>query len=124
MMDFQQKRKVRKVLYSRVTLFLLLVAVVFLARATYHIYSTEQMSAEDYAAVLKNYTDLKARQAVLGSQITKLSTQAGQDEEIRSKFSVAKPDESVVVVIDGTDTPTAGPSQNTSLWQKFLGLFR
>jgi len=125
MLDFQQKRKVRKVLYSRLTIFLLLVIVLFLVRATYHIYTTEKMSADNYAAVLRNFNDLKTRQAMLGSQIDKLSTESGQEEEIRSKFSVAKPGEAVVMVIDGTNSASVDPSNtNTGLWQKFLGLFR
>lgn len=125
MFDFQQKRKIRKVLYSRVTLFFMLVAVVFLARATYHIYTKEQMSAADYAAVEKSYNDLLSRQAMLVSATAKLNTQSGQDEEIRDKFSVAKPGETVVMVINSTNTaPTAQGSANTGLWQRFLGIFK
>ncbi len=125
MLDFQQKRKIRKVIYSRLTIFLLLVGVFFLARATYHMYTTEQMSAEDYASVLNNYNDLQSRETILNSQISKLSTESGQEEEIRSKFSVAKPDESVVMVIDGTSGSSAvEPASNTSLWQKFLNIFK
>lgn len=83
------------------------------------------MSADNYAAVLRNFNDLKTRQAMLGSQIDKLSTESGQEEEIRSKFSVAKPGEAVVMVIDGTNSASVDPSNtNTGLWQKFLGLFR
>ena len=125
MLDFQQKRKVRKVLYSRLTIFLLFVAVLFLIRATYHIYTTEKISADNYAAVLKNFNDLKARQAMLGSQIDRLSTESGQEEEIRSKFSVAKPGEAVITVISSTSSPSVDlTNSGTGLWQKFLGLFK
>ncbi len=125
MMDFQQKRKVRKALYSRITIFLLLIAVIFLARATYHIYTTEKISAENYASVLKNYNNLETQKAALRSEINKLSTESGQEEEIRSKFSVAKPNEAVVLVINGTSSnPASSTNQNTSLWQKFLNLFK
>ena len=125
MLDFQQKRKVRKILYSRFTIFLLLVGVFFLARATYHIYTTEQMSAADYASVLKNYNDLAARQAALSSEVGKLNTEAGEENEIRSKFSVAKPGETEVTVIAGTSGPSASePATDTSLWQRFLNLFK
>lgn len=125
MLDFQQKRKFRKVLYSRITIFLLLIVVIFLARAAYHIYATEKVSADNYAAVLKNYNDLKVREAMLGTQINKLNTESGQEEEIRSKFSVAKPDESVVMVINSTSgNPATSTNQNTSIWQKFLNLFK
>ena len=125
MLEFQQKRKFRKVLYSRISIFVLFVAVLFLARATYNIYTKEQMSADDYATVLKNYNDLNARQAMLTSQISKLGTESGQEEEIRSKFSVAKPGETVVMVIGGaSSSASSGATTGTSLWQKFLNLFK
>ena len=125
MMDFQQKRKVRKMLYSRLTILVLAVMVFFLARATYHIYETEEMSAADYAAALKNYDDLKAQESALNADIGALSATSGQEEEIRSKFSVAKPGETVVVVVSGTDSaprPAARPA--SGLWQRFLDMFK
>lgn len=125
MLEFQQKRKFRKVFYSRLTIFLLFVAVIFLARATYNIYTKEQMSADDYATVLKNYNDLNARQTVLTSQMDKLGTESGQEEEIRSKFSVVKPGETVVMVVgSASSTAASGPATSTGLWQKFVNLFK
>lgn len=125
MLDFQQKKKVRKVLYSRITIFLLLVVVIFLARATYNIYSKEKISGQDYATVLKNFNDLKQRSATLSLDINNLSTENGQEEEIRDKYSVAKPGETVVVVLNSTSgTSTVSDGSNKSLWQKFLDLFR
>ncbi|MBU6370583.1 hypothetical protein KGQ74_00690 [Patescibacteria group bacterium] len=123
-LDFQEKRKVRKVIYSRLTLFVLLVAVILLARATYRIYATEEVSATDYASVLAEYDGLKQRQAVLGSEVSRLGTPVGQDEEIRDKFSVAKPGEAVVVVVGATASAASLAPTSTSLWQKFLHLFK
>ncbi len=125
MLDFQQKRKIRKVLYSRLTLALLAVAIFFLARSTYHIYSKEALSEENYASVKKAYDDLTTRQATLGKEIDRLGTDAGVEEEIRTKFSVAKPGETIVTVVNSTSSPDAGRATGQkSLWQRFLGLFR
>ncbi len=121
---FSQKRQIRKVMYSRITLFVLFIIVLLLAHAAYSIYGKEQLSAANYAEVKKEYDDLKSRQTVLQSQVDKLNTESGMEEEIRDKFSVAKPGETVVVLVDGTDTAVASSKANKGLWQRFLDLFK
>jgi cell division protein FtsB len=123
MFDFQQKRQIRKVIYSRVTLFVLFVLVILLGRATYDIYIKNQLSQTDYNSVKKEYDDLTSRQAMLDSEIARLNTQAGIEEEIRGRFSVAKPGEEIITVVDDESTGTPESSSDQSLWQKFTGLF-
>ncbi len=125
MLDFQQKRQIKKVIYSRVTIFILFIAVIFLARSTYSIYQKAQLSSANYNETKKEYDSLKERQTMLNSEIASLKTDTGVEEEIRSKFSVAKPGETVVVVVDNTASSTTNDNgQNLSLWQRFLSIFR
>ncbi len=125
MLDFQQKRQIKKVIYSRVTIFILFVVVIFLARSTYSIYKKEQLSSANYNETKKEYDSLKERQTMLSSEISSLKTDTGIEEEIRSKFNVAKPGETVVVVVDNTASSTTNSNgQNLSLWQRLLNLFK
>jgi cell division protein FtsB len=122
MVDFQQKKNIRKVMYSRITIFIFFIIVIFLVREVYDIYKKERMSAKSVASVEDNYNDLKNRQNMLKSEIERLNTDKGIEEEIRSKFSVAKPGETVVVVIDNSSsTSTDSESVEKGFWNKIFG---
>jgi cell division protein FtsB len=122
MVDFQQKKNIRKVMYSRITIFIFFIIVIFLVREVYDIYKKERMSAKSVASVEENYNDLKNRQNMLKSEIERLNTDKGIEEEIRSKFSVAKPGETVVVVIDNSSsTSTDSESVEKGFWNRIFG---
>ena len=122
MFDFQQKRQIKKVIYSRAMLIGLFVLMIILGRATYDIYGREQMSKTNYDAVKKEYDDLQGRQAMLDSEITRLNTQEGVENEIRGRFTVAKPGEVVVTVVDKQASST-GQNTGPSLWERFTSMF-
>ncbi len=124
MIDFQQKRKVNRFLYSKFTLFGLLVILIFLGRSTYDIYTREQLSRTDYEGVKKDYDGLVQRQEMLTSEIARLKTDNGVDEEIRSKFSVAKPGETVVVIIDSSSSTSSDHGGTASVWSRFTSWFQ
>jgi len=123
MIDFQQKRKFKKIIYSKIFFLILLILVIFLGRATYDIYKKYKISSDDYSVTKKDYDSLKVREDMLQSEIDKLKTDYGIEEEIRSKFNVAKPGETVVTVIDGTSSTSTDVSNSnngfwSNLWKK------
>ena len=62
---------------------------------------------------------------MLESEINRLKTDNGIEEEIRSKFNVAKPGETVVTVINSaTDTLTDNDTSNKSFWVSFFEIFK
>jgi cell division protein FtsB len=124
MIDFQQKRKINKILYSKVSLVILLIVVIILGKATYNIYQKYKLSSENYAAVKTDYDNLKNRQNMLQSEITRLKTDAGVEEEIRSKFNVAKPGETVVTVINGSSSSSTNNNVKKSFWTSFWSIFQ
>lgn len=125
MFDFQQKKKIRKVIYSKTFLVVMLVFIVILAKATYEIYQKERLSSENLSETQKEYDGLKSRETMLNSEISKLKTDTGIEEEIRSKFDVAKPGETVVVVVGNDSSSTDDQSdQNEGFWQSFLNWFK
>ena len=123
MIDFQQKRKFKKIIYSKIFFLILLILVIFLGRATYDIYKKYKISSDDYSVTKKDYDSLKVREDMLQSEIDRLKTDYGIEEEIRSKFNVAKPGETVVTVIDGTSSTSTDVSNSnngfwSNLWKK------
>jgi cell division protein FtsB len=125
MLDFQQKKQFNKIVYSKVNFVILLVLIIFLARSTYDIYKKYRVSADDYAIVKKDYDGLTSRKEMLSSEISRINTGTGMEEEIRSKFDVAKPGETVVVVVDGTSsTSTDEGNTKNSFWSNILSIFK
>ena len=68
--------------------------------------------------------NIQDREVFLNSEINRLSTDEGVEEEIRSKYSVAKPGEELIVIVGTTSTTSATTTKGESLWNKFLGLFK
>ena len=72
------------------------------------------------ANVKAQYAALEERRAALEANLSALSTERGQDEAIRTAFSVARPGEEVIVVVPpATSTPTTTPSW----WQTLFDWF-
>lgn len=125
MVDFQQKRHIKNILYSKISFVILLILVIFLGRSTYDIYKKSKLSHENYIVVKKDYDSLNTRKEMLQSGIDRLKTDSGIEEEIRGKFDVAKPGETVVTIIDGSSsTSTDSNNQDRGFWSSFLSFFR
>ena len=78
-------------------------------------------------ASLKDLNELKDRKDKLASEIDNLNTASGLEAEIRSKFSVVKQGEQVIVVVPAdTATTTAAeqPGFIRNLWNRFMNIFK
>jgi cell division protein FtsB len=122
MLDFQQKRKFRAILYHRVTLVILFILVFFAVRASWGMYQKQRESEMLKNRSLEYKNGLELRQKELDAQIERLNTESGLEAEIRSKFNVAKDRENIVVVVDDKATSTM-PSVPKSFWQKIKSFF-
>lgn len=122
MLDFQQKRKVRSWMYNRLTIALLFVTFVFVAHSTWVVYRKKVESEEMMSVSLKNVETLRSRSADLQKKIDRLATAQGVEEEVRSKFSVAKEDENMVIIIQD-EVSTSTKVQKRTFWSRFVALF-
>lgn len=123
MLDISQKRKIRSVMYHKATLITLFILVLLFAHSTWVVYQKKRVSEELKNGSLQTVAVLEARDAELKSRINRLQTEPGIEEEIRSKFTVAKNGENMVVVVEDT-TPTASTTPpNPSFWQKIWHFF-
>jgi len=68
-------------------------------------------------------SELEVRNSELDSKIKKLNTNSGIEEEIRSKFSVAKNDENMVIIVREEGGSTTPPHEKTGFWTKIKSLF-
>ena len=123
MLDFQQKRKVRAVMYHKATLICLALILLFVIHSTWVVYKKKKTSEEIKSVSLRNVTELQTREKELESRIERLQTEPGIEEEIRSKFTVAKAGENMVIVVDDDSQNTSTTSQKLSFWQKIWNIF-
>ena len=123
MLDFHQKRKVRAVLYHHITLVALFILVLVILHSTWAVYKKERESQEMKNVSLEQVKELKQRNTELTSKIDKLATVSGVEEEIRSKFSVVKNNENMVVVVPNKDSEVSTTSSKISFWQKIWSFF-
>ena len=123
-MDFQRKKQVKNIIYSKVFLIILLILAFFLGRATYDIYKKSKLSYSNYIEVKRDYDSLVARKSMLESEMNRLATDNGIEEEIRGKFNVAKPGETVVTIINKNSTSTDANSIKKDFWSSLWGIFK
>lgn len=126
MLEFQEKRKLRRFLYSRITLIIIIILIGLTLKAVLGVYEKQKESADNLSKVEANYEDLQVREKMLSSEIERLKTAGGTEEEIRLKYGLVKPGEEVITVVDSSST---GPDDSTGgadegFWQKFENLFK
>jgi len=126
--EFQEKRKIKKILYSKVTILLLFVASVFLAVSDYKVYVKSRQARELNQAANMEEAGLREKIEGLEGDINHLGTQAGEEEEIRKKFNVKKPGERVLVVVErSNENDTSGAVAPSGIlgrvWYRIKNLF-
>lgn len=110
-------------MYHKATLGVLFIIVILLLHSTWSVYKKKRSSEEMRDIVSSRVTDLRQRKADLDSKIDKLATISGVEEEIRSKFSVTKGDETMVVVLPRENEKVSTSTEKVSFWQKFVDFF-
>ena len=118
MKDFQQRKKVRKMIGSRAVFIVLVVVTVFLIRGAYGVFQKERETSRDLVKAKQSLAVADARQQELSASIETLNTPQGLEKEIRDRFSVSKSGEEIVLVVDPKEE--AKPVlEEKSVWQKF-----
>lgn len=100
----------------------LLVIVAILTKAVWDIYFKNQLAENNLAGTVKELVNLEARKAKLASEVDKLKTDQGLDENIRNNFSVAKEGEKVITIVnDEACSTVATTTPNRSWWARMWG---
>jgi cell division protein FtsB len=128
MNDFRKKKAARRILYSPLTLSALLIVAIFMGKAAWNVHAKELTSAEALERSQSELDKLTARQTSLNSAVAYLSTPAGVETEIRTKFRVTKEGESLAVILDDASSTASSSSaavaaSSTSFWYRLMHLF-
>ena len=123
MLDIQQKCKVRSVMYSRVTLGILSVIMLLVLHSTYSVYKKKVESESLKNISENNVLLLRDRNTDLEARIARLSTEPGLEEEIRSKFSVAKENENMVIIVPDDSVASSAPVSKPGFFGRIKNFF-
>jgi cell division protein FtsB len=100
MKDFQQRKKVRRMITSRIVFVVLFVVTALLVRGSYGVFLKERETNRDLVKAKESLALAEARRQELTASIGILKTPQGLEKEIRDRFSVAKSGEEIVLVVD------------------------
>lgn len=122
MIPFQERKKFRKVLYSKATLLVLLGVSIFVTRGAWQVYQKAAIARAERVEAERSLAELDARTEGFEASIARLKSEQGIEEEIRQKFTVARPNEEVVVIVDETDKKSKNGEvpREQSFWKKLL----
>jgi cell division protein FtsB len=125
MLEFDQKKKLKKFLYSPLMRLVLAVLVIFVARGAWNVYGKQSHSRESYERVVAEYEKLKERHTALVRDIEKLDTEQGKEEEIRKKFRLVKEGENIAIIVDESNkAPKEATTTEKGFWTSFKKLWQ
>jgi cell division protein FtsB len=96
--------------------------MVYALYATWTVYQKKVHSEREITFAEKELLALQEKNRVMSDTIETLKTDQGVEQEIRSKFSLAKQNEHVVVIVeDSSSTPQIIPKK--SFWESIKQFF-
>jgi cell division protein FtsB len=118
--DFQAKSRMRRLVYSRPVIVVLVIIIVLLARPVWKIWLKSRAVAREQAQVAAELKELELRRDFLEQEIAALQTPRGIEGEIREKFPVVKEGEKVIIVDGGDESTTTLATSSKSWWGKIF----
>jgi cell division protein FtsB len=116
-LDFHEKQRARRFLYSPLTFILLAIIIAVAGRGAWGMYQKSRLTDESLAQTKEAYDALVIREAFLQRELDRLATVAGVESEIRERFGVAKAGEEVIVVLT-EEEKTSLPPPEKGFWGK------
>ena len=121
MLELQRKQKLKRKIYSLPVLLGLLLIAIFTSRGAYIIMSKERGSSKEVMALGQKIGALAEREEKLKYEVDKLETDSGIEEEIKSKFNVARAGEHVALIVERQDGEASTTEEEPSWWKRFWG---
>lgn len=108
-------------LYSTPSVIAIGVLSIFIAKGAYGLVVTQHESAKERDLLTVKVNEETLREGELSQALAKLQTGEGQEEELKSKFNVAKNGEHVAIILDAKEATSTNSENGGSWWQKLLG---
>jgi len=102
MKEFQERRNLRRIFFSKFTLIFLTGILIFFVYSAAKVYWRSREAAKVNEMAQKEINDLRQKKEELETLVNRLQTKIGAEEEVRDKFMVKKPGETAVMIVDET----------------------
>lgn len=124
MLEFNNKKKLRKIIYSPVAMSLLVIIFLIVFRAVWGVYNKFQLSKQNLIKDKTEMAKLLTREKGLTSSLDYLKTEQGIESEIRTKFRAVKGDEKLAVIVEDEKlVPTPiDLSEKRGFWTKVYAI--
>lgn len=123
MREFERKKKVKKIMYSRTIIFGLFILLLFFIHATYGVYKKERITRINLEQVENEKANLDHRYQTLEKSVAYLQTDEGVESEIRNKFRAVKPGEQVAIIVNTDIKKETVVKKDMSFWMKIKDFF-
>ncbi len=124
MRNFQQPRKLKSFFYTKPVIIFLGILTLFFAWGIVGFVIKMMTTIENRKIVENKVKELEAQKIQLLSDITKLKTSDGVEENIRKKFGLAKEGENMIIVIEDQNKPTTEEIEKSGFFSFFNNLFK
>lgn len=118
LLDFQQKRRIKDFFYSKPFLMILILILIFSLVSTFKVFKKMSLSRSEMKKSEERLIELEAKRTDLLAKISNIQTEEGLEREIRDKFSVAREDEKVVVIVPDEEVEPVFIEYKKTIWQK------
>lgn len=124
MIDFQVKKNINRIIYSKLVLVLLIILTIIILIQLYDIYFKYKISQDNTHKTAASLEILREKEIYLKSEIARLESKSGIEEEIREKYGVIKPGEEIIVILNDKNEGLKSQETNKGFWSRILSLFR
>ncbi|HAT68090.1 MAG: hypothetical protein A2481_02835 [Candidatus Yonathbacteria bacterium RIFOXYC2_FULL_47_9] len=125
MLPFQERKKFRKILYSKASILMLFVGFMLVSRGAWSVHQKAKIARIERDESVRILAELQERNTALEVSLERLKSDKGIEDEVRQKYAVARPGEEVVVVVDESSKKGKNGDEalQKSFWQRFISLF-
>lgn len=125
MKSFQKNSRVSDVMQSKTSLVVLGIIILAFTFSMFSFVNKMIETSKNKKIVQDKIAELQKSKEKLNSDIGKLKTEKGIDENIREKFGLAKEGENMILVVDDqTKKEAEQKPESASFWSFFKNLFK
>ena len=129
MREFQKKKFITQLLYSKITIGILFILLFFTMSAAWGVYEKYRETKDKRDFAQSAYDKLETRENNIKNELELLKTDRGVEEKIRAEFGFVKEGEEVIVIVDPLKEQKNNiyiPKQSlfSSVWRSILNSIR
>ena len=109
MLEFQKKKKIKNMIYSKLALILILFILFLFVKATASFYQKEVESRNRKERAQNELLELQKRKENLENKINRLDSSVGVEEELRQRFDLVKEGEQTILLGDDKQGTSSQP---------------